>query len=343
MPLSYIAMLSVPALCPSVNLSIGVPSLNLSAQLSGNLAINASIQASPPTRATQLSASLQQSEAIALAIVAVPPVLNFSYQISDVVTLQASLSAALNVNLPALSALLSAAAGIYAFGYEGLGTGLGAAVTSELATQWPDGSPSSGSCTALVFGAVVPTFGPDPQPSLRSFLGGIPFGSGLTYGGKIGMSALSPVTASAAAQGAASIQTSIKAAANLGAAIPAVPMSFAEMAAVQAKFYANVKATGQIASPSVTLAVTAKAAAGLQANFGASCSLGAVLASGATLFVYEYTGPANGLGAAITSALGSSWGSGTPAVPTSTACTVAVLGATDVLSIATMLGFFGGA
>jgi hypothetical protein len=156
------------------------------------------------------------------------------------------------------------------------------------------------------------------------------------------MSALSPVTASAAAQGAASIQTSITAAANLGAAIPAVPMSFEAMAAVQAKFYANVKATASIASPSVTLAVTAKAAAGLQANFGASCSLGAVLASGATLFVYEYTGPANGLGAAITSALGSSWGSGTPAVPTSTACTVAVLGATDVLSIATMLGFFGG-
>jgi hypothetical protein len=341
MSLTYVAQLSLPALCPTVQASIGIPSANLSGQLTGNLAINAAIQASPPTLAAVLSASLQQTTALELALASIPPVPDFSFQLSDVVSLQASLSAALSVQLPALNALLSAAAGIYAFGWEGTGSSLGAAITTELATQWPDGNPTSGTCTALIFGAVVQSPFPDPQPGLRSFLGGIPFASGLVYGGKLGISTLSPITAGAAVQGSASIGASISAAAKLS--IPPVPATFVSMLAAQAKFYSNVSALGAIASPSVTLAVTAAAVASLQANFGASCSLGAVLASGATLFVYSYTGAANALGAALTSALSSSWGSGTPSVPTSSTCTAAVLGATDALSISTLLEFFGGA
>src|SRR5208282_148162 len=107
---------------------------------------------------------------------------------------------------------------------------------------------------------------------------------------KIGLSALSPVTASAAAQGEASIQTSITASANLAAALNVTPPSFAAMLAGQAKFYANLSALGKISSPQVTLNVTAAAAASLQANFGTSCSLGAVLASGVTFFAYSYSG-----------------------------------------------------
>lgn len=337
MALSYIGSLSLIGLCPSVWLSIGNVSAGLSADLQGNLSLAASFTATPPTISTQLTASLDFSAAVELAISSIPPVPNFSFSISDCVTLTASFNASLSIYLPALLLLLNANAGIYAFSYGGLGTGLGTAIATELATQWPDGAPTSGNTTALIFGAVSPV----AQTSLPAFLSGMTFGAGLVYTGKIGLSLMVPLVVGAAAQGEASINAKLAASASLSAAASITPPSFVAMLEAQAKFYANLKASIAISPPSLTVSAALSAAASLSANFGASCSLGLTLTSGATFFVYSYTGPANAMGAALTSALASDWGD--TVTPSNTACVCTVLGATDALSIATLGGFFNGA
>lgn len=338
MALTYVASLPLYLLAPSVWLSVGVPSVSLSASLQGNLALNASLSASPPTVAAQIGASVEFTAQVAAAAAFVPPVPSFSFSISDTVSLNASLGAALNVYLPALNVLLSASAGIYAFAYEGVGTGLGPSVTTELVAQWPDGAPTTGNTTALIFGAVSAS----ARTNIPLFLNGMTFGPGLVYTGKIGMSAMCPVVVGAASQGGASLGAQIKASAHLSAAASIAPPSFVAMLEAQARFTANLAALGKIAPPQFALNATANAAASISANFGASCSLGAVLGQfGSTFFVYEYTGPANGLGAALSAALASTWGD--DLTPSSSVCTAVVLGATDALSIATMLGFFGGA
>jgi hypothetical protein len=335
MALAYIASLSIPSLAPSVWLSVGNVSAGLSASLTGNLALAAKFTATPPTIATQLAASAQVSADIAAAILAIPPALPTSFTLSDLVSLQASISASLNVYLPALLDLLNLNAGIYSYSYAGIGSSLGAAVTTELATTWPDGAPTSADCTALIFGAVSPV----AQAALPGFLSGLTYGTGLVYTGKIGLTPMVPLVVGAAAQAEASLSAQAAAAASIK--VPAIPVTFEGMAAAQAKFYANIKAVGAISSPALTISTALSAAAKLQANFGASCQLGAALTTGATLFVYEYTGPANAMGAALTTALASTWGD--TVTPSNTACVATLLAGTDALSIATLLGFFGGA
>jgi hypothetical protein len=349
--LTYVAQLPWSLLVPSVYGAIGEVSVGLSASLQGNLAVNASLQASPPTIESVEQASEDFTAAVETALSPewlVPPLtppLPQSFTLSDVVSLQASLSASLNVALPALNALLLAAAGIYSFGFVGIGTGLGTAVTTELATTWPDGNPTSGACTALVIGAATPPVHvpplPDPRPILSGFLSGITFSSGLVYAGKIGVSAMAPLVAPAAAQGSLSIGAALTAAASLSVAAALPAPTFAMMLENQAKFFANLLKVPLVPSPSVAISATAAAAANISAQFGPSCSLGATLGqNGAAFFCYLYTGAANGLGPALTSALGSTWGDGSTS--SAGACAVAVLGATDALTIATLTGFFNG-
>ncbi len=340
MPLTYVASLPLYLLAPSVWLSVGNVSVGLNASLRGNLAVHAQLQATPPTVTTALAASADFTTAVELALLPiwVPPPIPQSFSLSDVVSLHASISASLSVALPNLLSLLSASIGIYAFAYEGTSSSMGAAVTTELASTWPDGAPTSASTTALIFGAVAA----DSVLNLPAFLNGMTFGPGLVYTGKISLSSMSPITLGAAGQGAASLAAALAASASLSVAARLPIPSFAAMLAAQAKFYANLQAVAKVPAPSFAIAATASAAASLSANFGASISLGAVMgAFGANFFVYRYTGPANAMGAAITAALAATWGDGV--TPTSGPCVAAILGATDSLAIAAMLAFFGGA
>lgn len=334
MSLVYVGKLSLAALVPSVYLSMGSIGVSLNASLQGNLALNASLSASPPTLASVLSASADFSAALLDAELSVPPVPNVSFSVSDCVTLTASLNASFSL-LSVLEGLLSAAVGIYAFAYAGTGSALGAAVTSELATSWPDGAPSSGAANALVFGAASSI----AQTQLAALLNGLPSGAGLVYGGKLGLSAISPVTNAAVSQATPAINVQLAATAALKASLSVTPPSFPSMISAQAKFAANLSA---IPNVKFALAATAKAAASLSAKFGNLCALGATLERfDATLFVYTYAGAANALGAALTAALSTTWGDGT--TPTSSACTAALLATTDSLAVAAMSGFFNGA
>lgn len=337
MALSYVGSLTLSALAPSVYLSIGEVAISLNAALQGNLALNASLSASPPTLATVLAASANFSAELAAAASAIPPVPNVSFSLSDCATLTANLNASLGL-LVTLEGLLAASIGCYAFGYTGVANALGAAVTTELATQWPDGSPSSGASNAMLFGAVSSI----AQTQLAAFLGGVPLTGGLAYGGKVGLGIISPVTLNTISQGNTGIQAQLAATAALQASLSVTPPSFAAMISAQAKFYANLQAQASLPSVQFALSATANAAASLSAKFGALCQLGAALERfDATAFVYTYSGAGNALGSAITSALRTTWGDGV--TPTSGACSAALLGSIDSTTWTTLQAFFGGA
>src|SRR6185312_2790264 len=206
MALLFVAELPLPAIVPSVNLSIGIPAMSINANLQGALDLNASFSISPPTIGVYIAALVdveaQMTAAIGLGLPSV------SFDASAAATLVASLNAAFGL-LVTLEGLLSASIGLYAFTYSGVASSMGAAVTSELATQWPDGAPSSGPCNAIVLGAVSNV----AQMQLASFLDGLSVGSGLVYTAKLGAIAeLSLVTNAAIGQGYTAIQAQLDAA-----------------------------------------------------------------------------------------------------------------------------------
>jgi hypothetical protein len=336
--LVYVGSLSLAALAPSVYASIGEVAVSLNAALQGNLALNASLSASPPTLATVLAAAEEFSTQLVAAEVSIPPVPNVSFSLSDCVTLTANLNASFGL-LVTLEALLSAAIGAYAFTFAGQGNALGLEVGIELGSTWPDGAPTTGTCNALLFGAVSSV----AQTQLAAFLNGLPpSAGGLSYVGKIGLAAMSPVTNAATAQGNAAINVQLVATAALQASLAVTPPSFPTMLTAQAKFQANLSAQAAIPIVKFALAATASAAASLSAKFGLLCQLGGALDRfDATLFVYTYAGVANAMGTAIGTALASTWGDGT--TPTSSACTAVLLGATDTPTWTALTAFFGGA
>lgn len=348
MALTYVGSLNLLALCPSVARSLGIPSLQLGASLTGNLALSASLSASPPTAAFYLAAALETQVQLALAESFGCP--DFSFSVSDTVSLKADLNASFSL-LVSLSALLSlslAGGGVYAFTYSGAADVMGAALTTELASVWPDGAPSSGSCQALIFGAASSgsPLQPIAQGSLTAFLDGLTLGPGLVYTGKLGTIAdVSKVTAKASVQGSAAISASLAASASLSAAASITPPTLAITATALAKFVANLKSAiaAGIKPPSVSVAVsaTAAAAANISANFGAMASLGLALGGGGSIFGYTYSGTGTAMGGTVTTALASTWGDGH--TPTSQADAVSViLAVTDPLAFLSLLSFFGG-
>lgn len=334
MALVYVGSMPLSALAPSVYLAIGQVAITLNAALQGNLALNASLSVTPPTLGLTVAASVEFVAQLVASLAAVPPVPQITFDLSACASLTAQLNASLGL-LVVLEGLLDAAIGIYAYGYTGAGTGIGPALTTELATSWPDGQPTSTSTTAFLFGAATSL----SQQQLSLFLNGLRFGGGLLYSGRIGLAALSLVTTRAVDQGRAGIAAQLAATAalqaSLGVSFPNPILTLEAIAAYQATL---------IAVPNVAFALkaTASAAASLSAKFGLLCQLGAAMARfDATLFVYSYTGAGNALGPAVTTALATTWGDGT--TPTSGPCSAAVLGATDAFTIATMGAFFGGA
>jgi hypothetical protein len=337
MSLVYVGSLSLAALVPSVYLSIGKIGVALNAASSGNLSVSVDFTASPPDLSFYLAGIAQMIAQLTTSIGLDLP--NVSFDASASVALIAELELAFGL-LVVLEGLLGAAIGIYAFGYEGNGDAIGAAVTTELATQWPDGTPSSGTANALLFGATTSI----AQSQLGMFLDALLFTGGLVYAGKLTLAVLSHLTLSAIAQGDSAISAQLDAALQLKASLDITPPSLtADLQALLA-FAASLTADASFAIPKPSFAIdaTANIAADLNAKFSGVIALGSAFNRfDATLFVYTYSGAGDAMGAEITSALATTWGDG--ATPTNAPCGAALLGATDALTWSTMGAFFGGA
>lgn len=337
MSLSYVALLPLPLLLPSVQLSIGIPAITLNASLTGALALNASLTITPPTVAFYLSALAELQAQLNLGISLGVPSVSFDVSACAALVLQLEASFALLITL---EALLGASIGLYAFTYSGPANAMGAALTGELASAWPDGAPSSGSSNAAILGAVSPI----AQTQLRAFFDGLAMGSGLVYTAKLAaLSALSGVTFRATAQGHAAISAQLSAALQVQASVQVTPPTLAITAEALAKFAANLEASLSLAPPSISaaLSATANLAASISAQFGFMAALGATLDRyDAELFCYTYAGTGAALGGAVTSALSSTWGDGH--TPTSGACVAAILATTDPATWAVVTAFMGG-
>ncbi len=345
MSLVYVGELPLPLLCPQLNLCIGLPSIQFSADLNASLALTASLSISPPTVAIYLADLLEIEAQLAFSIEFSLPTVQFTLDISlsIEVSLQLSLSLLLNFELGlSLSLFLSASIGVYAFSWEGPGNTLGAALTTELASQWPDGAPTSGACNAIVFGAVSSS----AIINLPAFLNGLNFGPGLVVQAKLGaLAALTPLTSKAETQASAAISAKASAQAKVSAALGAqvsIPTPSATVKAL-ANFQANLEASLSLAPPKISAAIAASASisANIQLTAGFMASFGAVFGNfGAELFCYTYSGTGNQLGAAVTTALTSTWGD--MHTPTTGECTAVVLATTDSFSASVVGAFFGG-
>lgn len=336
MSLTYVGGLALPAVVPSVELSIGAPAIAINAELSGNLAVNASFSISPPDVAFYIDALVAVEAQLAAAIGLSLPSISFS--LSDELALIASLEAALGL-LVTLEGLLSASIGMYAFQYTGVASSMGAAVTSELASTWPDGAPTSANCNAMIFGGVSSV----AQTQILDFMNGLVSGPGLVYTAKMSaMSQLALGTQLAIGQGLSGINYMLKAALAIQAHASLTPPALSITASAWAAYAAYLRANIALGPPKIQAALnaTANAAASLSAQFSLLAALGLVLSSPGLFFCYTYSGAANAMGAALTSALASTWGDGHTS--TSGVCVCPILAATDSVSYGVMTGFFGG-
>ena len=329
MSLNYVAELAIPLMVPSVQSSIGFVAINLEAQLSGTLALSASFSLHPPTIDFYLAALAEIQAQIDLGIQFSVPSVSFTITADLVAELELAFSLLL-----VLETLLAAALEMYAFTFSGLANTMGGALTAQLGTTWPDGAPTAGACQAMIFGATSPI----AQTQIQAFLNGLKVGTGLVYTTKMAaLLELSLVTQSATNQGRAGIQAALDAALAIKAQV--TPPSLSVTAEALAKFAAYLKAHLSVAPPAISAML--KFAASLQAQFGLLIQLGLTLNRyDAQLFCYTYSGTGAGLGSAVTSALGSTWGDGT--TPTNSECFAVILATTESATFDVMSAFFGG-
>ena len=351
MALAYVGELPVPFLCPQLQLCIGLPCISIHADLTGAVALNASLSISPPTVAIYLSAEIEFDILLGLSVTNVPPLPTVQFDASVSLAIEASLNLSLSLLLDfgfglglSLSALLSAHVGIYAFTYEGSGATLGAALTTALASTYPDGSSSAAPCSAVILGAASPV----AQDVLPALLDGLAWGPGLSaetlasLGAGMALCAKAETQAQATIQAKAAVQAKVTAhlaaRASAGITIPTPAITLVALA----KYRAALTAQLSLAPPKVSAAISATAnlAASLQASAGFMASFGALLRFDGGMFAYSYEGSGATLGAALGAALASTWGDGH--TPSADPCTVVVLAATDSFSAAVLGAMFAG-
>lgn len=146
MSLVYGGEITLGALCPTVLSATAAATAEVQAQAAGAASLSASLSITPPTVATQITILTQfLAQLQASATLGLPSV---SYDLSACAALSASLAASLSV-LVALQALLGTG-GVFAYTYAGAMNGLGAALTTEFATQYRDAVASSTSGNAVI-------------------------------------------------------------------------------------------------------------------------------------------------------------------------------------------------
>jgi phage tail protein X len=163
--LELVGELTIAGLCPLVVEANAAVLAELQAKLAGCLSLQASLTVTPPTLAANLELATQLVASLTAAIeVGLPGV---DFQLTVVAALIASIQGQLEALL-ALQALMGATVIVWEYG--GPASALGPALTSALAVELPDGTPSA----SAVNGLVVLTPSPETWLSVKAFFGGIP-------------------------------------------------------------------------------------------------------------------------------------------------------------------------
>ncbi len=332
MALSYVASESLMVLCPTIAASIGPAAIAIASEFNGAAALSALWSVTPPNLASILVQLENAIAAMQLAVSLGLPSVSFDLAAAT------SLVASINAGFPLLTVLegyLNAAIGLFSYSWVGNGNALGAALTTALATQWPDGTSTATHCDALIFGATAGV----ALTTLPQFFQALTFGPGLVYGGKITLAQLCPVVLASLGQGVEALNVQLAGAVALLESLNVTPPSFGVIVP-QLQFKLNLN--DLLPSVSFILGALADIIARLQAKFNLVIALGTLLAeAGALMFVYRYSGNANAMGAAVTTALASTWGDGF--TPSTGPCIAMIFGAVDSLTVTTMNAFFGGA
>jgi hypothetical protein len=157
----------------SANLALNFQLGQITAQIQGALALSASLSASPPsisgslTIVANLKASLEAYLTLGGFVLPTAAITAIVSLVAQLTALVAQLKA--NITLMANLTTALSLSGVLVYTYTGTGTGFGPALTTALATQWPDATPSTDPSNALVLVAT----GTAGQVGLTTFFAGL--------------------------------------------------------------------------------------------------------------------------------------------------------------------------
>ncbi len=163
--LNFIASVNLGLACGLAVKSTGALIADLKARLKGALALNVSLNITLPTIAVSLSAVISLLAALELALEIGLPGITFQLEAIAAATL--ALEAKLELLLKFTLAM--SGGGVFVYTYSGPGSGLGPALTTELASGWPGGALPGLPANALVLGTVTPAV----WGAMSVFFGGI--------------------------------------------------------------------------------------------------------------------------------------------------------------------------
>jgi hypothetical protein len=149
--LSYGGKISIGALCPVVVAGVAEAELSLSAALDGVTQLMIGLNLTPPSLAGNLSMAIQMVVQLTIALALEPPLPSVDFQVAACIEQIATIEAELQGLLALVS--LIATGGIFVYSYSGPANQMGAAVTTELAAGWRDGTPTGGNAAAIILGA----------------------------------------------------------------------------------------------------------------------------------------------------------------------------------------------
>jgi hypothetical protein len=155
---------SIVSLIPILRRALFGVYSSLQARLAGYVKLVAQFSGTLPTPVGAIDAMTGLKAALQAAIAAGPPAADFFLQaaIAGIAALNAA--AALVAQLQALFGI----AGIFVYKFDGATSELGPAITTSLASGWPDSSPPTLNANALVLGTVTPS----TWTALQAFFGG---------------------------------------------------------------------------------------------------------------------------------------------------------------------------
>lgn len=346
-------------MCGLVMSAIGEVAVAISAAITGAINLSLELEITPPTLALTLQALLEFDAHLALALSLNLPQISFDVSLSlalDAVA-KLNLSLALLIDLVALLNLEfgGALTNVFAGGVNGIGTGLGTVLAGGM-TDWLLPSADVLILAALDFPSVSPPIPLPPDTAINKLKEFLP---GITYGGfpsirsfsfnNLGL--MSTVTANAMAEAEAAINYQLELAVSLVAAFSAriniTPPSFSASIDAMARFAADLRASLDLALPSVRFALDASVdfSIDLSARFSATLDLGLALNCPiAQMYAYSWSGTKADLAVALNLELISTWGDhGANDLPTFLPCHVAAIGASNPLAWGAVQSFFSGA
>jgi len=186
--------------------------------------------------------------------------------------------------------------------------------------------------------AAVPIMGGGSIAQLISFFSGLVFGNGLVEAGSIALSSICQATFDLLVdlQSELELEASLLASATLNFGI--VPPTIAPNLTIVGAIDANLTAALDFQLPSIQASLLATVNGRAQVVLGLIAAIGAQLnCATENLLIFTYSGPGAGLGAAVSSAIGSGWPDSTPA---SAQSNVVILGATTPAATAALSTLF---